>query len=214
MLSTLNKDEMMAMDRMAAMRNATKNQVIYFPEDESDSVYMLKSGKIKLSKISAEGKEIILAILHPGEVFGELSITGVGGKREEIAEATEDAVICKVEVKDIRMMMSQNPKFNLTITKLIGFKLKKVQSRFESLIFKTAEQRIKHFIKELADEHGMPIKGNSEEFLIRLKLTHDEISKLTATSRQTVTSTLNLLESEGVITYDRKSIFVKLYSKL
>lgn len=214
MLSTLNKDEMVAMDRIAAMRNASKNQVIYFPEDESDSVYMLKSGKIKLSKVSTEGKEIILAILHPGEVFGELSLTGVGGKREEIAEATEDAVICKVEVKDIRMMMSQNPKFNLTITKLIGFKLKKVQSRFESLIFKTAEQRIKQFIKELADEHGMPIKGSSEEFLIRLKLTHDEISKLTATSRQTVTSTLNILESEGVITYDRKSIFVKLYSKL
>jgi CRP-like cAMP-binding protein len=213
MMSVLSKDEMMTMDKMSAMRNASKNQVIYFPEDASNYIYMLKEGKVKISKQSGDGKEIILAFLHPGEVFGELSITGQE-KREEIAEATEDAVICVVDVKDLQMMMEKNPKFNFNITKLIGFKLKKIQSRFESLIFKSSEERVSSFIKELAEEHGIPILGNPEEKLIQLKLTHEDISKLTATSRQTVTSTLNRLEKNNIIMYDRRSIFVKALSKL
>jgi len=213
MMAALSKDEMMTMDKMSAMRNASKNQVIYFPEDASNAIYMLKEGKVKISKQSGDGKEIILAFLHPGEVFGELSITGQE-KREEIAEATEDAVVCVVDVKDLQMMMEKNPKFNFNITKLIGFKLKKIQSRFESLIFKSSEERVSSFIKELAVEHGKPILGNPEEKLIQLKLTHEDIAKLTATSRQTVTSTLNLLEKKNIIMYDRRSIFVKQLSKL
>jgi len=213
MLSTLSPKEMMMMDNAAAMRKAGKNQIIYFPEDASKNIYMLKAGKVKISKVSSDGKEVILAILGPGEVFGELAITGQG-KREEIAEATEDTIICAVKVEDLKMMMEMNPKFNFQITKLIGFRLKKIQNRFESLIFKSSDQRVVAFIKELADEHGKPVLGSTEEKLIQLNITHEDIAKLTATSRQTVTTVLNKLEKEGVITYDRKSIFVKKLSAL
>jgi CRP-like cAMP-binding protein len=212
-LDTLSMDEMMMLDKQAVMRNAPKKQVIYFPEDASNSIYMLKAGKVKISKISPEGKEIILAILGPGEVFGEMSITGQN-KREEIAEATDDVVICVVKLDDLKNMMMKNPKFNLQITKLIGFRLKKIQNRFESLIFKTSEQRVESFLREMADEHGTKVQGSDNEMEIRLRLTHDDIAKLTATSRQTVTSVLNDLEKRNVITYDRSRIFVKDYSKL
>lgn len=213
MMSALSAQELVVMDKMAAMRSASKNQIIYFPEDASNTIYILKEGKVKISKQSADGKEVILAFLHPGEIFGELSITGQD-KREEIAEATEDAVICVLEVKDLKTLMEKNPKFNFHITKLIGFKLKKIQSRFESLIFKSSDQRVSAFIKELAQDHGKAILGNPEEKLIQLKLTHEEIAKLTATSRQTVTSKLNQLEKDEIITYDRRNIFVKALSKL
>lgn len=213
MLATLSKNEMILMDKMAAMRNAVKNQVIYFPDDQSNSIYLLKSGKVKISKISPDGKEVIMAFLYPGEVFGELSVTGQE-KREEIAEATEDTVICVVNLNDVKAMMEKNPKFNFSITKLIGLRFKKIQNRFEALIFKNSEQRIAAFIAELAVEHGKAILGNPEEYLIQLKITHDEIGKLTATSRQTVTSTLNKFQKEALLNYDRKSIFVKQLSQL
>lgn len=213
MLSTLSPKEMVMMDSNAGMRKATKNQIIYFPEDASKNIYLLKEGKVKISKISGDGKEIILAILHPGEVFGELAITGQD-KREEIAEATEDTVICVVSVDDLKMMMEMNPKFNFQITKLIGFRLKKIQNRFESLIFKSSDERVISFIKELADDHGKAILGNPDEKLIQLHITHEDIAKLTATSRQTVTTVLNKLEKDQIITYDRKSIFVKKLSQL
>lgn len=213
MLHILSKEEMQALDKMALMRNMPKNQVIYFPEDASNTIFLLKKGKVKISRFSESGKEMILAILSPGEMFGELSITGQE-TREEVAEATEDAIICSVSITDFQRMMEMNPKFNLQIIKFIGFRMKKIQSRLANLIFKTAEQRVRFFIKELAEEHGQEIANDPEERLVRLRLTHKEVAKLSATSRQTVTTVLNELERQGIISYDRNRIYVRKYSLL
>jgi CRP-like cAMP-binding protein len=198
---------------MAVMRHTPKKQVLYFPTDSSDSIYMLKAGKVKISRITPEGQEIILTILGPGEVFGELGITGQQ-EREEIAEVTDDAIICVVNIRDLQNMMKDNPKFNTEILKFIGFRLKRVQSRLESLIFKNAEQRIRSLIKELGEDHGRVIAGDENQREVRLGLTHEEIAKLTATSRQTVTTQLNELEKNGLIKYDRKRIYIQNLRKL
>ena len=125
-------------------------------------------------------------------------------EREEIAEVTDDAVICVVGIQDLQKMMKDNPKFNTEILKFIGFRLKRVQSRLESLIFKNAEQRIRSLIKELGEDHGRTIAGDENQREVKLGLTHEDIAKLTATSRQTVTTQLNELEKSGLIKYDRK----------
>lgn len=207
-LKALSKEEKEKIDSMAVMRHVPKKKVLYISTDNSNSIYMLKAGKVKISRITPEGKEIILAILGPGEVFGELGITGQQ-EREEIAEVTDDAIICVVDIKDMQHMMKDNPKFNTEILKFIGFRLKRVQSRLESLIFKNAEQRIRAVIKELAEDHGRPIAGDENYREVKLGLTHEDIAKLTATSRQTVTTQLNELEKSGLIKYDRKRISIK-----
>ena len=97
MLKALSKDEKEKLDSMAVMRHAPKKEVLYFPSDSSNSIYMLKAGKVKISRLTPEGKEIILIILGPGEIFGELGITGQQ-EREEFAEVTDDAIICVVHM--------------------------------------------------------------------------------------------------------------------
>lgn len=76
LLQVLSKEEIKKLDKLANMINKSKHQVLYFPTDDADTLYMLKKGQVKISRISPEGKEIILAILGPGEIFGELAITG------------------------------------------------------------------------------------------------------------------------------------------
>lgn len=213
MLQVLEPEEIKVMDSFAVMTDVPKKQVLYFSEDSANSVYLLKKGKVKISKISADGREMIMGILGPGEVFGELSLTGQES-REEIAEVTEDAIICKVKIKDFEDMMSKNPKFNLQVTKLIGFRLRKIQSRLQNLVFKTSEQRVKSFILEMADDLGRPVAGEENQKVVELKLTHEDIAKLTATSRQTVTTVFSDLEKEGIIKYDRRRIYIKDHEAL
>ena len=208
MIQVLSPEEIKILDSMATMRDVTKNQVLYFSEDSANSVYLLKKGKVKISKVSNDGKEVILAILGPGEVFGELSITGQE-KREEIAEVTEDAVICKVDVQDFESMMEHNPKFNLQVIKLIGFRLRKIQNRLENVIFKTSEQRVRGLIKEMVMDFGREIAGEDNQRVVELRLTQEDMAKLTATSRQTVTTVFSDLEKKGIIKYDRRRIFVR-----
>ena len=74
MLEALPKDEKEKLDNMAVMRHAPKKQVLYFPSDSSNSIYMLKAGKVNISRLTPDGKEIIPTILGPGDIFGELRI--------------------------------------------------------------------------------------------------------------------------------------------
>ena len=204
-LGSLSILEKMDLRKRVKMLEATKNQTIYLPNDEANSVYFLKKGKVKISSFSDDGKELIYAILGPGEIFGELAITGQS-KREQIAATTEYAEICYVNIKDFENFLASHPRLSLKVTKLIGFRLKKVRSRLERMWFKSAPERVKCLLLDLIEEHGIKI-GDERE--IRLNLTHQDIASLAATTRQTVTTTLNELERDGIITYDRKRILVR-----
>ncbi len=205
LLESLTMKEMEELGKMTSMKNSSKGQVIYFSEDVSNRIYFLKAGKVKISRYSQDGKEVIINILGPGEIFGELALMDQGN-RNEIAEVTEEAVICGVDINDLEQMLAMNPKFNLRITKFIGLKLKRIQNRLTSLIFKSSEERIRGFIKEISEEHGKII---GDEISVKLNLTHEDIAKLTATSRQTVTNVFSELEKHGVIFYDRRQILIR-----
>jgi CRP-like cAMP-binding protein len=204
-LGSLSILEKLDLRKRVKMLEATKNQTIYLPTDVANSIYFLKKGKVKISSYSDDGKELIYAILGPGEIFGELAITGQA-TREQIAATTEYAEICYVDVKDFENFLAAHPRLSLKITKLIGFRLKKVRSRLERMWFKSAPDRVKCLLLDLIEEHGIKI-GHERE--IRLSLTHQDIASLAATTRQTVTTTLNELEREGIITYDRRRILVR-----
>jgi len=212
MLKVLSDEEKMQISKMVTDKEATKKDIVHFSDDSADKIYFLKKGKVKLSKYSEGGKEMILSILGPGEIFGE---TGVMGAESygTVAEVMEDAIVCSLSIDQLNNMLKNNPAFNFSVTKLIGLRYLKVQSRLESLVFKTAPERIRGFIKEMTDEHGKTL-ANGVEKVVKLKLKHEDIAKLTATTRQSVTTELNNLEKEGVILYDRKRILVKKYNEL
>jgi len=207
LMKALPKEELIKLNTSSKMREVPKKHIIYFPEESSNSVYMIKKGKVKISRLSVDGREIIIAILGPGEIFGESAITDSFAKREEFAEATEDTLLCSMLYEIVHDLMSKDPNFGLKITKIIGFRFKKIQSRFESLIFKASDERVKNFIKDLANEEGQKTADGAIE--IKLKLTHEDIGKLTATSRQMVTTVLNDLEKKNFVSYDRNRILIK-----
>lgn len=207
----LSKEMMMEVGERTTMLNAKKGQFIYFPEDPSKSIFFLKRGRIKIGQTSEGGRETLKVILHPGEVFGELALTGEE-KRGDFAQALEnDVLICAMGIEDLEEMMGRNPSLGIKITKLIGFRLKKIERKLNDLIFKDARTRIIDFIREMGEEHGRPA---GDEVLIKHSLTHQDIANLTASSRQTVTTLLNELREKNIINFERKRILVRDMSKL
>lgn len=211
MLSGLTAAEMVEVEHKTIMMNAKKGQFIYFPEDPSKSVFFLKEGRVKIGNTSEEGRENIKAILQPGEVFGELALAGED-KREDFAQALDNnVVICAMSLDDMEALMERNPNMTMKVTKLIGVRLRKMERRLRSLIFKDARTRIIDFIREMAEENGTPI---GDEVLIKHSLTHQDIANLTASSRQTVTTVFNELKSRNVINFERKRIMVRDVTQL
>lgn len=212
LMNTLPLKELIKLKMSTKMKEVRKNNIIYFPTEISNSVFLIKKGKVKISRIAEDGREVIIAVLSPGEIFGESCITDSNLSRDEFAEAMEDTIICSMFSEIIHELMYKNPDFGIKITKIIGFRLKSIQNRFESLIFVPSNERVKAFIKKLAEDNGL--KNSQNEIEIKLNLTHDDIGKLTATSRQMVTTVLNDLEKKEIISFNRQKIVVKNLSAL
>lgn len=188
-----------------------KGEFIYFPDQPSKEVFLLEKGRVKIGSYSEEGKEIIKAILQPGEIFGELALVGEE-RRTDFAMAMEDeTTVCHMPLDEMRQVMYEDINLSLKITKLIGLRLQKMERRLESLVFKDARTRIVEFIKDLAEERGSKV---GTETLVKNFLTHKEIANLTGTSRQTVTSVLNELRDQNLIYFDRKRLLVRDLTKL
>ncbi|WP_339789761.1 Crp/Fnr family transcriptional regulator [uncultured Imperialibacter sp.] len=188
-----------------------KDQFIYFPNEPSSHIYLIAEGRVKIGSYTEDGKEILKAILGAGEIFGELSIAGEE-RRTDFAQALDpNTTVCPMTIDDMQELMKENQALSLRIFKLMGLRLKRVERKLESLVFKDARSRVIDFIREMAEERGQKV---GYEMLIKTKFTHKDIASLTGTSRQTVTTILNELKSQNVINFDRRRILVRDMDKL
>lgn len=186
------------MDELAqrtVMRELKRKEVLYFPGDSGDRIYMLKRGVVKIATMSREGREVILALLKPGEVFGEEAVVDEG-PRDHMAEAYDDALICLIERADFLDLLRAHPAMALKVTKLIGLRLKTFRSRVEHLLFKGAPARLAQVLLELAEQHGVP---DQEGVLLPLKLSQQDLASLIGVTRESVNLALNELRKAGMV---------------
>jgi CRP-like cAMP-binding protein len=210
LFSSLKQDSMMELNKISSMKEVEKNQPIYFPNEPSSSIFFLKTGRVKISKYNSDGKEIIMAFINPGEVFGEMAYLGEG-ERTDIALTVEPSYICAINKNDFTQFIEKNPALNLKVTRIIGLKLKSYSERIEDLVFKDAKQRVISFLVKLSVENGKQV---GDQVFVKPFLKHQDIADLTACARQTVNDVLTDLREKNIIDFDRKKLIINDTSKL
>lgn len=198
-------------DESHTFNHFKKNQFIYFPNTPSKHIYMIADGRVKIGNYTNDGKEVVKAILSKGEIFGELALTGEDIRTDFAQAMDENTQICPMSIQDMQDLMKDDKEFSFKIFKLIGFRIKKLEKKIESLVFKDARTRIVEFIKDVAEWKGQKV---GFETLVNTKLTHKDIANLTGTSRQTVTTILNELKDKNLITFNRRRILIRDLEKL
>lgn len=210
LFTNLKQDSMMELNKISVEKEIDKNQPIYFPHEPSSSIFFLKTGRVKISRYSPDGKEMILAFINPGEVFGEMSYLGEE-ERTDIAVTVEPSYICAINKDDFAKFIQNNPSLNLRLTKLIGLKLKSYSERIEDLVFKDAKQRVVSFLIKLAEDNGKKV---GDQIFVKPFLKHQDIADLTACARQTVNDVLTDLREKGIIDFDRKKLIINKLDEL
>ncbi len=192
-------------------KNYKKGDFIYFSEDPSSTIYLLIEGKVKILFYTEKGEEITKSILSKGEIFGELALFGEES-RKDFAQAMDDnAQICQITLEQMRELMKDDASFALKVNKLIGLRIRKLERKLESLVFKDVRTRIIEFIREYAMDKG---EQDGNAYTVHHFLTHKDIADLVGTTRQTVTTLLNELRNEGLISFSRKIIHITDIKKL
>ncbi len=174
------------------------------PADASESVFLLTSGRIKLYHNTSEGKQALLALIEPGEVFGELAVFD-SDKREEFAEAMSTSTLIRIPREAIQSLMEQHAGVALGVTKLMGFRRRRIERRLKSLLFRSNRERLVHLLIELADKYG---QRNAKGVLLGIKLSHQELASIIGSTRETVTVVLGELQAEGSILIQRRQILL------
>lgn len=187
-----------------------KGEQVYVPQDQSDRIFFINDGRIKISVMNEEGKEVTKAILGRGEVFGELAMMGET-QRHDFAIALENTSTCMVTLDELRGLMRERSELNLFFMRMFAARQLEMERRLESLVFRDSRSRIVEFLVNLARTKGQRV---GYEWVVRQFITHQEIANLTATSRQTVTTTLNDLRFQKLLTFNRSRLLVRDLEKL
>ncbi len=200
----ISPSEMQEMEKITRMEEVKKRQPFYLPGDPSSNVYLLKRGRVKIANTAPSGKEVTFDILEPGEVFGELDVLE-DAPRSTSAEALDDALICVIARKDFDQYLAMHPTVMFKLTKLIGLRLKKIQSRVEDLVFRDVPARLAHLLSELGKTEGV---ADKQGIRLKVKLTHQEMANLIGCSRETVSTTMGQFRDDALIQMDGRTITI------
>lgn len=212
LLEELPEEAMKELNEMTIMHQCFKKEVIYFEDTYPDTIYFCKEGRVKISRTDESGRETTLYIVQPGQIFGEQALVGED-KRSHRAEALDDSVmICSIPRKEFEAFLDRHPDLSRKVYKSMGDRMRTVEQKLADIIFRGSEERIINFLYKMGSENQKP--GGIDEAYIRPFFTHEEIAYLTATSRQTVTSVLNKLKSNDVLTYNYNKMYIKQLSWL
>lgn len=206
----LSESELMQLDEMVIPRQYAKQDIIFEAGAPSDTVFFLVKGIVKIGAQYDDGREVIKHVLYPMAMFGELSLVGEE-RRQDFAIAMEDTHLFTLRAESFRRLMQTNPDLSMRLLTFIGNRLRRTESRLESLILKDARERIIDFLRDSAMKQGKRI---GYEMLIKHCLTQQDIANITGTSRQTVTSVLNELKKSNLIYFNRRSILIRDLAKL
>ena len=201
LFSTLSDEEFNQLSHIFIVRVYRKNQVIFLEEETGNYMYLVLSGKVKVAKSSASGKETLLAIHRPGDFFGEMSLLD-GKTSPATVSAIEDSKIISVSAADFHKYLLHNEKVLLQIINVLCARLRQVWQT-QSMSSSAADARIRMGIHQLAQKHGI---RDAHGTIIDLKITHQELAEMVGTSRETVTRVLAHLKEKGIIEINQRRI--------
>lgn len=213
-LAQLKKEDYEQLNIIHNFIVADKDAYIYFDVQYLNKLYFVKEGFVKLGIVDEEGNELIKDILKPGDIFGQFSLERESTVNEFAQAHKQHTILCSFTIQDFQKLLESRPELTIIFSKKIGQKLKKVENRVLNLLQKDVRGRLLYFFWTLVDDVVQPA---SNTLAIDNFMTHEDIARLTGTSRQTVTTVINQLSEEGIITVDRKQIIIhdkKLLQKL
>lgn len=180
-------------------RTYAKDAVLFEQGDPARMVFLVKSGKVRITRVTADGKEITLAILGAGDLFGEEVVFSKDILRTTQATCIEESYLCMSRMQDLFSILSRHPIVAINIAKYMSEQRDDALATVEDLSSLKVPERIVRVFTRLAADHGAPAQRGTK---IDLRLTHAQIASLVGSTRETVTLEISRLLKAGRLSND------------
>jgi len=202
--SDLSKSDLSKISDRMTQRTFTKNQMILLEDDLGQTFFVISKGSVKITRLSDDGREVILAMLGEADFFGEMSLLDGDGRSANVValEASEVLTLARNEFLDI---LEKYPKISICLLEELTHRLRKSDQQIESLSLSDVEQRIGITLIRLAEELGTIKQGSVT--ITNLPFQQD-IANMAGTSRETVSRTFKLLEEKGLLSRQGRHLVI------
>ena len=202
----LSPDEVETLGHRAPMQTVEAGTVFYSPEDASEVLFILKVGRVRIYRLSADGKALTTAMIDAGTIFGEMAILGQG-MHDSYAEALTPCVLCLMSRDDVKRLLLGDQRIALRITETMGRRLLEAERRLSDFAFKSLPERIATILMTLAEREPSrfsiwPGRASRPE----LRFTHEQLAEMVGTHRETATKVLNDWREQGLIELKRGKV--------
>jgi len=192
------------------MQTCPVGGLVTSPDDEDERLYVVKRGRVRLYRLTPDGKQLTLEILDKGRIVGRMSWLG-----QELAgayaEAVEDALICSFTPEELRRLIDRFPSVGVNIIRYLSGRLAASEQEREIMAFRSVEQRLAARLVELLDRFGQPTAGGTA---IDARLTQQELADMIGTSRETLATTITSLRERGLLEMHNQRVVVLDTEKL
>lgn len=205
LFANLDPRDLEELESMAQARMVSKGRLLFLPGDRSDAVFFLSSGRIKISRLSSAGKELILEIVEPGSGFGETGVLNAH-PRNTMAEALEASTLYVIPGARFRALLERKPRLLMKLTQLLGERHEVLERRLMDVVYKNAPARLADLLLQLSRDYGVP---ESRGILLRIKLSQSALGNLLGVSREIVNHTFSGLRRRGVIEVSQGRVIIR-----
>ena len=211
LFSELDDDTLVKLSKTGSIKSYTKDSFILTESDAGSALFVLVSGKVKISRISSEesGKEVILSILNPSDFFGEMAILD-GLNRSATATAMDDSEVFIIQRNDFLDLIKDHPEVSISLLQELTQRLRAAGMKIKALSLKDAEGKVATVLLQLADDVGRIKKGIVE--IEKLPFQH-ELANMAGTSRETISRTLHSFAKKGLVEMEGSLLRIMDYEK-
>ena len=207
LFSELSEDDLREIVKLAVRQVYKKDNMILIEEEIGSTMFIILDGRVKISRISDDGREVILSILSEGDFFGEMSILD-GQNRSANVVTLDDSRIMVIRREDFLQMLHDYPQIAINLLKELAQRLRRSDAQIKSLSLQNATGKVASTLLRIADDSGKIHLGQVE--IPRLPPQQD-LANMAGTSRETISRVLKALTKQGYLRKEGSRLIIKDY---
>lgn len=206
----LSDEDLKLISDLMQVKKYARGSVIFFEGDPGEALFVIRQGRVKISKSTADGREQILHILKDGDVFAEVVLLDQG-PYPATAEAVEDTTVSLLYSTDMERLLYSHPVMAVKLLRLMSKRLRQSQLLIRDLALHDAYGRMASLLLRFAYREGEKSKDGT---VLDLALTRQDMANMIGTSRETVARILSRFQKDGILKLDRQKIIIRDEEKL
>ncbi|WP_129631770.1 Crp/Fnr family transcriptional regulator [Candidatus Oscillochloris fontis] len=200
---SLDPHQRQELERLIAAGTYPAGHVFHTPNEVGEEIFVLHSGRVRIYKLSPEGRALTLLVLEAPTIFGEMSLVGQHF-HDTFAEAMHEGVVGVMARATMQQILESHPAVALAVMELMGQRLRIMENKLADIAFKSVPQRLASLLLNLAGVAPGQIHASSAPRMVRY--THQQLADMIGSYRETVTKAIGELREAGIIYIEDEAI--------